>query len=468
MPPSYEGLRRLQEPERLSFIARLKQWFVKQSLSRRIGMGVAFYLVLAVTAYAVFGGNACAVTVDGKTIAVVADEKSARGTLAELIKTKSELAGRPVAVQEKVAYRGVRAGEEDLLDGDALRSRLEESLTFNSKATAIVADGEAKVFVKNRAEAQALLDWLKSVYPAQEGEQVAFRENIELIELPAPPEAVLDLEAAREFILLGGCKVLQYTVKDGDNLWSIARAQNMDMDQIILANPGLAPEKLQIGQLLKLSKESPLITVQGVREVTLNEEIPCPVEIKQDNKLLLGEKKVLKKGVPGERVVTYRITRENGLEIGREVLAENVIREASAEVVARGTVTMVASRGGSVRLGWPCSGGIISAFGMRSGRMHEGVDIGAGYGSPVAATAGGTVIAAGMRGAYGNCVDISHGGGLVTRYAHLSSIKVRVGQKVERGQLIGLVGATGRATGPHLHYEVIINGQPRNPANYLS
>jgi murein DD-endopeptidase MepM/ murein hydrolase activator NlpD len=128
---------------------------------------------------------------------------------------------------------------------------------------------------------------------------------------------------------------------------------------------------------------------------------------------------------------------------------------------------MLASRGGTARLSWPCSGGIVSPFGMRNGRMHQGVDIGAGYGSTVKAVAGGTVIFTGWQGGYGNTVEISHGSGLVTQYAHLSSISVSNGKKVERGEKIGLVGATGRADGPHLHFEVRIGGTPRNPANYL-
>jgi murein DD-endopeptidase MepM/ murein hydrolase activator NlpD len=99
--------------------------------------------------------------------------------------------------------------------------------------------------------------------------------------------------------------------------------------------------------------------------------------------------------------------------------------------------------------------------------MHQGVDIGAGYGSTVKAVAGGTVIFTGWQGGYGNTVEISHGSGLVTQYAHLSSISVSNGKKVERGEKIGLVGATGRADGPHLHFEVRIGGTPRNPANYL-
>lgn len=471
MPLKFEGLRRLPGPEKFilifAYITIVRQWVLRQSIPRRIGLGAALYLILALTAYAAFGGNACAVTVDGRVVAVAADEKSARGALGELVKLKSGQAGRPVAVGEKVTFRGIQANQEELLDQEALKNKLDETLTFKAKGTAVLVNGEAKVFLKQKEDAEKLLAWLKAVYPLEADEQLSFKENIDLVEAPAEAENILDLEAAKKLVLLGTNKVQQYKVKDGDTLWDIARAVKIDIDQIVLSNPGMNPDRLSIDQVLNLSKEAPLITVVATRQVTLDEEIPYQVEVKKDDNLLLGEKKVTRKGVTGERIVTYRITRENGLETEREVLDQNIIREATTEVVVKGSLTMVASRGGSVRLGWPCSGGIVSSFGMRGGRMHEGVDIGAGYGSAVAATAGGTVITAGWEGGYGKTVDISHGGGLVTRYAHLSSIKVSNGQSVERGQLIGLVGATGRATGPHLHYEVLVNGSPRNPANYL-
>ncbi|MCL0101301.1 M23 family metallopeptidase [Peptococcaceae bacterium] len=99
--------------------------------------------------------------------------------------------------------------------------------------------------------------------------------------------------------------------------------------------------------------------------------------------------------------------------------------------------------------------------------MHTGVDFGAPYGSAVVAAEDGKVIRAGWHGGYGLCIDISHGNGMVTRYAHLSRIKVKVGDQVQKRQVIGAVGNTGNSTGPHLHFEVIINGRPQNPMNYL-
>jgi murein DD-endopeptidase MepM/ murein hydrolase activator NlpD len=115
---------------------------------------------------------------------------------------------------------------------------------------------------------------------------------------------------------------------------------------------------------------------------------------------------------------------------------------------------------------WPVSGPVVSPFGMRWGRMHEGIDIGAGYGTPIAAAASGTVIYAGWMGGYGNLIIIDHGGGIATAYGHQSSFAVGGGH-VSQGQTIGYVGCTGHCFGPHLHFEVRVNGSPVDPLGYL-
>ena len=129
----------------------------------------------------------------------------------------------------------------------------------------------------------------------------------------------------------------------------------------------------------------------------------------------------------------------------------------------------------SGRLAWPVpSGRIVSGFGIRyhpilhSNRMHTGVDMVASYGTLVKAADGGQVIQVGYDGGYGNSILIYHGGGFATWYAHLSGFNCSVGQMVARGQVIGFVGSTGLATGPHLHFEVRINGVAVNPLQYLS
>ena len=123
---------------------------------------------------------------------------------------------------------------------------------------------------------------------------------------------------------------------------------------------------------------------------------------------------------------------------------------------------------------WPVKGSLESGFGGRrnpfggSGyEYHEGQDIEAAIGTPVSAAASGKVVCAGTQNGYGLVVYIDHGNGLSTRYGHLSKINVAVGQDIKRGETLGLVGSTGRSTGPHLHYEVRINNEPVNPIGYL-
>jgi murein DD-endopeptidase MepM/ murein hydrolase activator NlpD len=142
-------------------------------------------------------------------------------------------------------------------------------------------------------------------------------------------------------------------------------------------------------------------------------------------------------------------------------LAE-AIRGSQAEAGSSGTGTPSAA--GFI---WPVDGVVVSGFGMRWGRMHEGIDIAAASGTPIRAAAAGTVIYAGWLGGYGNLVVLDHGNGLATAYAHASSILVGVGQQVSQGETVSLVGTTGHSTGPHLHFEVRVNGVAVDPLSYL-
>jgi len=116
---------------------------------------------------------------------------------------------------------------------------------------------------------------------------------------------------------------------------------------------------------------------------------------------------------------------------------------------------------------------VTSGFGLRrhpilgNGRRHEGVDFAAPTGAPALTTASGTVVHAGGKGAYGLAVVVEHGNGVKSLYAHLSGIDVKEGQRVERGQPVGRVGSTGRSTGPHLHYEIMVGDEPRDPARFM-
>jgi murein DD-endopeptidase MepM/ murein hydrolase activator NlpD len=143
--------------------------------------------------------------------------------------------------------------------------------------------------------------------------------------------------------------------------------------------------------------------------------------------------------------------------------------------VARAQVTRLTRTLATIPVRKPLDGGLDlqSGFGVRvdpflgTPAMHTGLDLHGETGDPVRATADGTVVAAGWSGGYGRVVDIDHHNGLSTRYGHLSSVEVRVGQSVKRGQIVGKVGSTGRSTGPHLHYETRLKGEAVDPQKFL-
>ncbi len=139
----------------------------------------------------------------------------------------------------------------------------------------------------------------------------------------------------------------------------------------------------------------------------------------------------------------------------------------SATAATDTTTTTTSTEVGTGGWTWPAGGTVTSEFGYRWGRLHAGLDIGAPEGSPIWAARGGTVTYAGAMGGYGNLVLLDHGGGVSTAYAHQSAIMVSVGASVSAGQQIGQVGSTGNSTGPHLHFETRIGGNPQDPRSYL-
>ena len=179
-----------------------------------------------------------------------------------------------------------------------------------------------------------------------------------------------------------------------------------------------------------------------------------------------------------DRLVTVESIKQSALADTRETRAEYVgeVESLAAESAALAARIRAAQAGaGSTGTGqpsaagfvWPCEGVVVSGFGVRWGRMHEGIDIACAYGAPVHAAAAGTVIYAGWMQGYGNLVVLDHGNGISTAYAHASAILVSVGQSVGQGEEVSLVGATGHATGPHLHFEVRVNGVAVDPLSYL-
>ncbi len=219
-------------------------------------------------------------------------------------------------------------------------------------------------------------------------------------------------------------------------------------------------------------------------------------QLRRDDQLgvLAGERRRLLAVAATQRsVIAQQVDELENLSAAEEARLQELIRERQrqeematlrariAAAQARRAAAIAAGlpppverpEGGPVTFAWPVRGPITSPFGMRTdpvtGRyqLHSGIDIGAGYGVPIQASADGIVLYAAWYGGYGNAIIIDHGSGLSTLYAHCSAMYVTEHQYIQRGQVIGAVGATGWATGPHLHFEIRVNGVPVDPLTRL-
>ena len=207
------------------------------------------------------------------------------------------------------------------------------------------------------------------------------------------------------------------------------------------------------------------VTKKKVETVTRTIAVRTSEVRAEKQRLLISEKGLA--AVRGRKKSRLASVQESKAEYLHEVAG---LQAASSQVTAQlqsSGSSSYSSTPSSSGLIWPVNGPVVSGFGMRWGRMHEGIDIGVGYGTPIHAAASGTVVFSGWMDGYGNFVIIDHGGGMATAYGHQSAIAVGGGQSVSQGQVIGYVGCTGHCFGPHLHFEVRINGSPVDPLGYL-
>lgn len=292
---------------------------------------------------------------------------------------------------------------------------------------------------------------------------IGFEENIEIIETYVSTSQINTLEEAVELVLKEKEESKIYEVVKGDTLSGIATKYNLTLDELLAMNPDYSETGyIQIGDRINVTVPEPEISVVVEKQETYEENYNLPVEYVYNEWQYTTYSNVITEGSEGYREVVADITYVNGLETSREIIEETVITQAQAKVVEVGTIT-------PPTFIKPISGGrLTSSFGPRWGSVHRGVDWGCSTGTSVMASCSGTVVQAGWNGSYGYSITISHGNGMQTRYAHLSSILVSNGQYVKQGEVIGRSGNTGNSTGPHLHFEVIVNGTRVNPFTYLN
>lgn len=226
-------------------------------------------------------------------------------------------------------------------------------------------------------------------------------------------------------------RIVTYTVQPGDSLWEIAYALDTDVAVLEELNQGVKPHRLMPGQTLRV--------ISGTESEAVHRRTAQMVASRS--------------GSTADR-------RQRASSDEDAAYAEHKAAEEPPQPEAE-----LHSDGGWA---WPVVGATVtSEFGPRWGTMHEGIDLAIQEGTIVTASRGGVVEFAGWDGGYGYCVVIDHGGGEKSRYAHASALLVTAGDVVEQGTPILKVGSTGNSTGPHLHFEIIIDGQPQNPRRFL-
>jgi len=377
------------------------------------------------------------------------------------------------------------------IDSEGTLDKLDGMLKAYAAGVQLMVDGKAVGVVKDQETASAVLQGVKEHYvPAQaqaaagvklqktaattkskaavsaanKVESASIREDIAIVSTKTDPNKVMTVEEAVKALTKGKEAPLVYTVQEGDTISGIAKRFNITQKEIFRNNPVVKELTLQIGDELQLTVPQPAVTVVTVEQVTEKVVTEPEVIVRKSDQLPAGKSKVVRAGQTGLKEMQYRLTKENGLVVQEEWLGQTVLKASLPEVVYRGT--KVVGEGSGMFI-WPVTGArISSSYGERWGRVHKGLDLVSSNRNIKAADAG-TVTFAGTQSGYGNVVIVDHRNGYVTYYGHLSKISVSVGQRLEQGAKIGIMGSTGRSTGTHLHFEIRKNGSAINPMKYL-
>ncbi|MBN3524274.1 peptidoglycan DD-metalloendopeptidase family protein [Paenibacillus apiarius] len=296
-------------------------------------------------------------------------------------------------------------------------------------------------------------------------ESVSFRERVNMEDSNTDPDNLLSPEEAIHKLTTGQKKPVTYKVQKGDTVSSIAKKMNVSIQAIYTNNPSAGEEVLKAGQELDLTEAKPLITVKTVEAYSEYIVTEPQKIVKEDPEMRAGESKVVRKGKQGLKRMSYRLVKDNGMLSNEEWIDQEVVEPAIPEIVIRGTKVVRGEGTGS--FDWPVSGATLtSGYGTRWGRMHKGIDMVSSDRSIMAADEG-VVVFAGEKSGYGNCIIVNHRNGYKTLYGHLSKIDINVGDIVEKGQDIGVMGNTGNSTGTHLHFEIHKDDEVQNPLKYL-
>lgn len=371
---------------------------------------------------------------------------------------------------------------DELNDAQTISDKMIENSVDNlTHACGVYIDGEFICAVKNEADAKTVFDNILAEYEAdaqKNGYVVGLDETIDYVQGLYRDDSTVMWDAARLTEAVNGSSV-KHTVTAENTAESIAEAYGLTVEQLKNHNPGYDFENIKPGDILTVSSSDKLISIRKTVTSTSTREIEFDTVTKRDATKYSGYRSVTQEGINGTERVTKTQVYIDGVLQDTDYDYET-IKEPVDEIVTIGTKTsfngVYVGEASDKGFLWPAPSChyVSSAYGWRSRGWHKGIDLvkagGGANGTPVIASRSGRVeVVQRSNSGYGNMVLINHGDGYKTRYAHMitGSMTVSVGDYVEAGQTIGKVGSTGNSTGPHLHFEVIYNGETYNPANYI-
>lgn len=369
-------------------------------------------------------------------------------------------------------HRKLALDESQIDNSEQVLKRLTYMGDLKVKATGIYVNGKKIGAVQDRKTAEKALKDVADKYTKQgdniEVESVRFLEKVDIKTANTDLEDLHSEEEMVDLLCTSGEKETVHKVVAGDTLHSIAKKYDVWEDQLLADNKGIDSKKLEVGSNIIVKQQAPVLTYEVVEKITYDKVIEHKVEEQKSADIYEGMTETQQAGSDGLSEITARVTLQNGKKVEEEDLVTTVKEEPVTEVVLVGTKERPPTVGSGKYI-WPLKDSFTqtSGFGSRWGRQHKGIDLAVSVGTTVYAADGGTVVEAQYSGSYGNVVMIDHQNGQETRYAHNSKLLVKKGDKVYQGQPIAKSGNTGRSTGPHVHFEIRFNGEPRNPLNYL-
>ncbi len=295
--------------------------------------------------------------------------------------------------------------------------------------------------------------------------------TIKKVKIPVTEQIYTDSATLAKFFVFGASEnQSKYTVKIGDTIEDVAFNHQISIEEFLISNPSFTSAKNMLfpGQEVIIGVTDPQISVVMEEYSVKDQEVKYSVEVEYDENKVIGQDEIVQNGENGLERVTQRVKYVNGVINYVDPISKEELKPTINQIIIKGD-KYIPTVGSTTNWLWPTNSGytIASDYVYRinpvsgSRELHAAIDIsGTGYGSPIYAVTNGVVSESSYRYQDGNYVCINHNNGYYTCYAHMSKRNTTVGQTVARGQIIGYVGQSGWATGPHLHFEVWKNGKP--------